>query len=97
MAISPPDSFAYDTDFFDSHLNESLRSAREVVPLLLSLLSPKSVVDVGCGIGTCLAAFREQGIEDLLGIDGDYVDRARLLIPESSFLPHDLEQAAGSG
>jgi SAM-dependent methyltransferase len=49
-------------------------------------------VDVGCGIGTWLQAFVELGIEDLLGVDGDYVDRSKLLISWSRFLAWDLSR-----
>ncbi len=34
--------------------------------------------------------FREQGIRDILGIDGVYVDLSSLLVPEESFQAHDL-------
>lgn len=68
----------------------SRRSAFFVVPLLIDLLHPKSVVDIGCGEGTWLAAFQEFGVTDILGIDGEYVDTKKLHIPESCFLSMDL-------
>ncbi|MEG4234171.1 glycosyltransferase [Microcoleus sp. Pol11C3] len=70
-------------------------SAREIIPLLLDLLQPilpKSVVDVGCGTGSWLAAFYKLGIADCLGIDGDYVDRTILQIPLNQFQSADLKQ-----
>ena len=60
------------------------------MPQVLELLRPRSVVDVGCGCGTWLAVFRRHGVEDVLGIDGDYVDREQLDIPREQFFPHDL-------
>ncbi len=48
---------------------------------------------MGCGLGTWLAVFRENGIADVVGVDGDYVDRARLEIPPDNFVPHDLARA----
>jgi SAM-dependent methyltransferase len=69
-----------------------LRSAREVVPLVIEILRPSSVIDVGCGIGTWLSVFREHGIEDILGVDSDYVYRKMLQIPEDRFLGFDLRQ-----
>jgi SAM-dependent methyltransferase len=68
------------------------RSAHNVVPLVVELLQPRSVVDVGCGLGTWLAVFREHGVDDILGIDGDYVKRNLLEIPASRFLAHDLRE-----
>jgi SAM-dependent methyltransferase len=60
--------------------------------MIVSLLQPSSVIDIGCGIGTWLAAFRENGVDDIIGVDGNYVDRSRLLIPETSFIPADISK-----
>jgi SAM-dependent methyltransferase len=80
----------YTDEFFDGHLEGSRRSARLVVPMIMELVRPKRVVDVGCGRGTWLAAFREHGVEEILGIDGEYVDRQRLEIAPHEFLACDL-------
>lgn len=64
----------------------------EVVPIILELINPKSVVDVGCGIGTWLSIFINNGVQNILGIDGDYVNRDQLTIPEHYFLPKDIEK-----
>jgi SAM-dependent methyltransferase len=50
------------------------------------------VVDLGCGTGAWLAAFKEKGITDIQGVDGDYVNRQALLIPADRFTAHDLTQ-----
>jgi hypothetical protein len=42
-------SLEYDRSFFRERERGSLSSAREVVPYLVSLLDPASVLDVGCG------------------------------------------------
>jgi SAM-dependent methyltransferase len=84
------DPSLYDTEFYDDHHDDSLRSARVTVPLVLSLVAPRSVVDVGCGTGTWLRAFIENGIENVVGIDGDYVPRDRLMIPVDRFIASDL-------
>jgi SAM-dependent methyltransferase len=80
----------YNEEFYSTIGGGSLRSARVVVPFLMRLLAPKSVADVGCGTGAWLAAFREEGVTDVLGLDGTYVDRDRLLIPPSRFMAADL-------
>jgi SAM-dependent methyltransferase len=84
--------FVYPNRFFDFHRDGSLRSAREVIPVVRQFVQPKSVVDVGCGIGTWLSEFKIAGITDCLGIDGDYVDREQLLIEPERFQAHDLEK-----
>lgn len=87
----------YDERFFEELREGARRSARVIVPILVDRLRPRSVVDVGCGLGTWLAVFRENGIADVVGIDGDYVDRARLEIPPENFVPHDLERVVRLG
>ena len=80
----------YDDRFFKDLTARSLASARVVVPKLISLLNPRSILDVGCGEGAWLSVFNENGINDCYGIDGDYVDCAKLLINERQFLAADL-------
>ncbi len=80
----------YDKNFFRALQEGSLRSARQIVPLLIDLVHPASVLDVGCGNGTWLSIFVEHGVTELLGVDGDYVKREMLLIPREWFVAHDL-------
>lgn len=80
----------YSSEYFRNLTEGSLRSAREVVPLILELVGPRSVIDVGCGLGAWLSVFKDLGVETICGIDGDYVDRASLLIPPDRFTPIDL-------
>jgi SAM-dependent methyltransferase len=61
-----------------------------VVPLLVKLLSPGSVIDVGCGVGTWLATFRENGVQRVCGLDQDLGDLTLLQIPQDTFIPCDL-------
>ena len=82
----------YSSDFYAQQQEGSLRSARRVLPHLVELVGPRSIVDVGCGVGTWLAAARELGITDIAGIDGGYVDRRMLQIPEDRFFAHDLSR-----
>jgi SAM-dependent methyltransferase len=81
----------YDSCFYQTHSRGSSSSAAKVVPHLVSLLKPRSVVDVGCGIGTWLAEFLQQGVARVLGVDGAYVDKRQLRIPVNTFVDWDLE------
>lgn len=80
----------YDAGFFRNQAADSRRSADRIVPIVMKAVEPKSVVDVGCGVGTWLAAFNVAGVERLLGVDGDHVDRAQLQVPETCFKVADL-------
>ena len=80
----------YGADFFRNQRDGSLSSARVVAPIVLHLLDLRSVVDVGCGMGTWLHAFAECGLTDILGCDGNDVDRSLLAIPPPLFRRIDL-------
>ena len=80
----------YTAEFFARQREQARRSAEVVVPLVLELTSPASIVDVGCGTGTWLTVFSELGIDDATGIDGEYVDERTLDIPRERFLARDL-------
>jgi len=68
----------------------SRRSAKVVVPFLMELLAPRSVVDVGCGTGSWLKVFQEHGVEDVLGLDSVAVEPSLLEIEPDRFLTADL-------
>jgi SAM-dependent methyltransferase len=80
----------YDDAFFNQHTEATLLSARVVVPHVLRTVHPRSVVDVGCGLGTWLKVFTEHGAEVIQGMDGRYVDTSKLLISAENFTPVDL-------
>ena len=82
----------YSSRFFDNRQDGSLLSAREVVPLVLGMIKVKSVIDVGCGTGTWLSVFKDNQVYDFMGVDGDYLDKTSLLIPEDKFLSFDLRE-----
>jgi SAM-dependent methyltransferase len=80
----------YSKAFFSGLATGSRPSAEVIVPLVMELVQPRSVVDVGCGVGTWLSVFAENGVSDMLGIDGDYVPRKQLEIPSEQFQSADL-------
>lgn len=86
---------AYGTAFFADQQSGARRSAEAIVPLVVDLLHPGSVVDVGCGTGTWLAVFRDHGAERVVGLDGDYVDPALREIPDECFFGVDLAEPFG--
>ncbi len=82
----------YDPAFFKALRHGSRQSAAVIVPIVLDWVQPQWVVDVGCGDGTWLSMFREHGVVDVLGIDGDYVDPENLQIPGHQFMSWNLAQ-----
>jgi SAM-dependent methyltransferase len=85
----------YQQDFYETIRDGAHRSARVVIPMVLQLVPAKAVIDIGCGEGTWLSVFRELGVSDVLGVDGDYVDPVRLQIPRHQFQAADLTKPFG--
>ncbi|HUB79596.1 MAG TPA: methyltransferase domain-containing protein [Bryobacteraceae bacterium] len=90
MAIAALHS--YDKRFFDDMEAGALRSAQAVLPMVFDLLSPRSLIDIGCGRGAWLRTAMDLGIRPVCGLDGAYVDRRDLLIPRQCFLETDLSR-----
>ena len=83
---------SYSEEFFAGQKDLSYRSARQVVPILQQFLPVHSVCDVGCGVGTWLRAFLEAGVQDIVGLDGYYIDKNLLEIPGAAFQEANLRQ-----
>jgi SAM-dependent methyltransferase len=80
----------YTKDFYELRRDGAKQSAAVVAPLVLQLLPVRSVVDIGCGDGSWLAVFRKLGVREILGVDGEYVCRDFLQIPQDCFHALDL-------
>lgn len=81
----------YSKEFYSEYGGGSYESAREIVPIIMKLIKPKSVVDVGCGVGAWLNVFKEYDV-DIFGVDGEWVDKNLLRIPEEKFSSVDLKK-----
>jgi len=65
-------------------------AAQKILPFLMENIDINSVLDIGTGLGTWLNMFLKQGITDVLGVDGDYVNRDLLSVPLKYFKSYDL-------
>lgn len=78
----------------EKHQCSNLTSSMEIVPYVLELFpDTKSVIDFGCGSGTFLRTFKDNGIKKVTGLDGEWVDRDSLLISDNEFIPTNLTNA----
>lgn len=59
----------YDETFYDEQKDASYKSAESVVPILLNVFKPKSVIDIGCGVGGWLHVFQRGGVTEICGYD----------------------------
>ena len=81
----------YGEDFFDDQAEKSYRAAKQTIPILMEILNPKSIVDMGCGVGAWLKAFQEAGATRILGVEGDYVKSIKTYVPKEYYKYHNLE------
>ena len=72
-------------------------SARLILSLLFTRYRPKSVLDVGCGLGIWLAVARELGISDIAGVEGAWLDPKLARIAPSAITTADLEKGFDLG
>lgn len=79
--------------YLHTEVVHNMEAPREVVPIVLKMLEVNSVLDVGCGTGTWLKAFEENGIEEYTGIDGEHLIMKHLQIPPSHFIAIDLNSS----
>jgi SAM-dependent methyltransferase len=91
MGVATP----YSTTFYSWQQHGSLSSAEVIVPLVLELFPCRSIIDVGCGVGTWLSIFDRCGVKDYVGIDGSYVSLDMLKIPTSRFQAADVSLLRG--
>ena len=72
----------------------NLSAPQEIVPEIMKLLQPRSVVDIGCGLGTFLYCFKEAGVNSVLGVDGPWTDKSLLskFLSTDEFIEMDLEK-----
>lgn len=87
----------YDSAFFEYVNKGSTASAAIIIPLVKSYFNVHSVIDFGCGQGAWLGEWRRSGAREVLGLDGDYVDKDALLIDRSELRVSNLANPVDMG
>ncbi len=72
-------------------------AASQVLPILFELYRPNSIIDVGCGLGNWIEVAKKLGVNDIIGVDGDYVNRSLLKISENEFVEKNLLESFDLG
>lgn len=68
----------------------NLSSAEIIVPMLIELINPKSVIDIGCATGVWLSQFQKQNIS-ITGVDGNWVKNHKSFINKRDIVYYDFE------
>lgn len=79
----------YSAAFFDNQRGGSANSAAILLPLLVDIFEPQSLLDVGCGMGTWLKTAGELGLVDYVGVDGLWASPVLTIAPDR-FRARDL-------
>jgi SAM-dependent methyltransferase len=80
----------YDTLFYEYQRKGAAQSAAHVLPAFLRHIGARSVLDVGCGAGAWVKAYKDLGVPYCVGVDGEYVDRSVLLMDRADFHARDI-------
>lgn len=80
----------YQDNFYKSRNSDTESSAFEILSFLFSYFKPFSMVDFGCGVGTWLNTAKKLGVNEILGIEGVWLNTKHLVIPKDAFLNHNL-------
>lgn len=87
----------YQDKYYDYIDRGSTHSATRIIPMMQAMIDIRSVLDVGCGRGAWLAAWCGHGVDDIVGIDGDYIERDKLPFAGERFIAHDLTRGFDVG
>jgi hypothetical protein len=77
-------------DHYASRTNDS---ARRILPYLIDLFRPTSMLDLGAGFGNWSVEAMRLGLQPVISVDGQWtIDQGGLLVPRETFVVHDLAQ-----
>jgi SAM-dependent methyltransferase len=79
-------SFEYPGEYYNT------RSAEEVMPILIRMFNPGSILDVGCGNGSWLIVARQLGVRDVLGLDLEELAEGEWPLEREAFQKQDLSE-----
>lgn len=82
----------YEGKFYQSRHANTFYSANRIIDLVNDWITPDSIIDIGCGVGTWLKVFQEKGAKKIFGVEGKWVDESNLVIKKEEFTKADLEQ-----
>ncbi len=69
-----------------------LSGPSKIVEYLYTNYEPKSIIDIGCGLGAWLHNFQEKGVRNIFGVDGSWIHKGDLYIDSHYFIEADLRK-----
>jgi 2-polyprenyl-3-methyl-5-hydroxy-6-metoxy-1,4-benzoquinol methylase len=83
---------SYAAEYHKHSRLSSQASARIIISLISDIFEPRSVIDVGCGMGEWLALFAQGGVEDILGVEHPGFNPTMLAVHNTAVVEHDLRE-----
>lgn len=80
----------YSREFFENR-NKKIDAAETILNIVLPILKPRSLLDLGTAVGTWPHTAKRLGVKTVLGIDGPWVPQDQRLIDSNEFITVDLE------
>ena len=80
----------YNAEFYTDMEISSVTSAKEIIPILINRYQPISVVDIGCGTGAFAREFIQNGVEDVVGYEGDWMRETETLLQKDKYIYVDF-------
>ena len=80
----------YNAEFYTDMEISSVTSAKEIIPILINRYQPISVVDIGCGTGAFAREFIQNGVEDVVGYEGDWMRETGTLLQKDKYIYVDF-------
>ena len=81
----------YNKGFYQDQASASYRSGVKVLSCLFDIIKkPESIVDIGCGTGSWLAAAHYLGVEDVVGVEGSSSAKEMLMIPDEFWMERNV-------
>jgi hypothetical protein len=83
----------YNEKFYSSRNDKTKYSASVILSIVKDIIPAfTSMIDLGCGVGTWLNTSLELGVKDIIGVEGNWVNRDLLMIPKDRFIEQDLSK-----
>ncbi|MDG2389622.1 MAG: methyltransferase domain-containing protein [Planctomycetaceae bacterium] len=83
----------YKQQFFKNRHERTKYAADHILPIVIEALPQhNSAVDFGCGVGTWVSTLKEHGANDILGLEGPWLDEKLLEIEPQEFRSANFEE-----
>lgn len=82
----------YKNKFYLRHRALTISSSKKIIELFPDFFNPKSILDIGCGTGEWIQAFKDRYSScNFSGVDGDWVKEDDLICKNINFTNMDLK------